>query len=270
MSLLQHYVTAHADRRPDATAIVAEHDRVSYGTLERRSNQIARLLRELGCLRGDRVHHAHRGRQHALRREVRRAAERQLARERRLAVDLDAVGAVALRGRPLGRQVRRLGLCLEVCLPRRILLLLALLLGGCGDDSPSRTRPRLFFLGVGMSLDIGLVLHDWPVILGGALVFMLTKATGIYAVARLTRASNDEGIYRAAMLAQGGEFAFVLYSAAAAVGVFDAPVHATLTAIVIVSMALTPLSPRRWTRFSRKGQGGSCSTRRCGRISPCC
>ena len=55
MSLLQHYVTAHADRRPDATAIVAEHDRVSYGTLERRSNQIARLLRELGCLRGDRV-----------------------------------------------------------------------------------------------------------------------------------------------------------------------------------------------------------------------
>jgi glutathione-regulated potassium-efflux system protein KefB len=99
----------------------------------------------------------------------------------------------------------------------------------------------LFFLGVGMSLDIGLVLHDWPVILGGVLVFMLTKAAGIYTVARLTRASNDEGIYRAAMLAQGGEFAFVLYSAAAAVGVFDAPVHATLTAIVIVSMALTPL-----------------------------
>jgi amino acid adenylation domain-containing protein len=55
MPLLQHYVTAHADRRPDATAIVAEHDRVSYGALERRSNQIARLLKELGCLRGDRV-----------------------------------------------------------------------------------------------------------------------------------------------------------------------------------------------------------------------
>lgn len=99
----------------------------------------------------------------------------------------------------------------------------------------------LFFLGVGMSLDVDLVLTDWPVILAGVLVFMLTKSLGIYAVARLTHAANDEAIFRAAMLAQGGEFAFVLYTAAARVGIFDAPVHATLTAVVILSMALTPL-----------------------------
>jgi glutathione-regulated potassium-efflux system protein KefB len=99
----------------------------------------------------------------------------------------------------------------------------------------------LFFLGVGMSLDVDLVRHDWLLILAGVLIFMLTKSAGIYLVARLTKATNDEAIYRAAMLAQGGEFAFVLYSAAAITGIFDAPAHATMTAIVILSMALTPL-----------------------------
>jgi glutathione-regulated potassium-efflux system protein KefB len=100
----------------------------------------------------------------------------------------------------------------------------------------------LFFLGVGMSLDLSLVLTQFRLIVLGVLVCMLTKATGIYLVARLTRATHHEGIYRAALLAQGGEFAFVLYAAAAAVGLFPARITATLTAIVILSMALTPLA----------------------------
>ncbi|MES2954926.1 MAG: monovalent cation:proton antiporter-2 (CPA2) family protein, partial [Pseudomonadota bacterium] len=41
----------------------------------------------------------------------------------------------------------------------------------------------LFFMGVGMSLDIPLVLADWPLILGGVLAYMLFKGIGIYAVA---------------------------------------------------------------------------------------
>jgi glutathione-regulated potassium-efflux system protein KefB len=43
------------------------------------------------------------------------------------------------------------------------------------------------------------------------------------------------------LLAQGGEFAFVLYAAATAAGIFDATTNAILTAMVIISMALTPL-----------------------------
>jgi glutathione-regulated potassium-efflux system protein KefB len=70
---------------------------------------------------------------------------------------------------------------------------------------------------------------------------MLVKAIGIYLVARAFRSNNREGLYRAALLAQGGEFAFVLYAAAAGVGLFDATTNAVLTATVIVSMALTPL-----------------------------
>ena len=52
-------------------------------------------------------------------------------------------------------------------------------------------------------------------------------------------------MHRAAMFAQGGEFAFVLYAAALAVGVIDARMAAIMTAIVIISMALAPLVVHR-------------------------
>ena len=99
----------------------------------------------------------------------------------------------------------------------------------------------LFFIAVGMSLDLALMAREWQLIILGVLAYMAVKAIGIYLVARLLGAPHREAIYRTALFAQGGEFAFVLYSAAAAAGLFDGAVNATLTAIVILSMALTPL-----------------------------
>src|SRR5690606_30454274 len=64
---------------------------------------------------------------------------------------------------------------------------------------------------------------------------------GIYVVARLFRASRREAVERAALFAQGGEFAFVLYAAATQAGVISGPQNAILTAAVILSMVLTPL-----------------------------
>lgn len=98
----------------------------------------------------------------------------------------------------------------------------------------------LFFMGVGMSIDVALMAKQWPLILAGTLSFMLVKAIGIYAVARL-RSKHSEGLYRAAMMAQGGEFAFVLYAAATQAGIFTTQVNALMTAAIIVSMILTPL-----------------------------
>ena len=92
-----------------------------------------------------------------------------------------------------------------------------------------------------MSLDLSAVAREWPLILAAVLIFMAVKSIGVYAVARALRASHGEALTRAALLAQGGEFAFVLYGAAAAVGIFDAHLAAVLTAVVIISMALTPL-----------------------------
>jgi glutathione-regulated potassium-efflux system protein KefB len=100
----------------------------------------------------------------------------------------------------------------------------------------------LFFLSVGMALDLSVIAREWMVIVGGVLAYMAVKAAGIYLVARLTKASHAEALYRAALFAQGGEFAFVLYSAAAAAGIITAGNNATFTAIVILSMALTPVT----------------------------
>src|SRR5690606_14748642 len=68
----------------------------------------------------------------------------------------------------------------------------------------------------------------------------VVKAVGIYAIARLFGTDRRETIQRTALFAQGGEFAFVLYAAALDVGLFDQATGALMTAIVILSMALTP------------------------------
>ncbi|MCC7272144.1 MAG: cation:proton antiporter [Alphaproteobacteria bacterium] len=99
----------------------------------------------------------------------------------------------------------------------------------------------LFFLAVGMSVDLGAIVRDWRFILVAVAGLMALKMVGIYLVARLFRAPHAESLKRAAYLAQGGEFAFVLYSAAAATGILDGGANAALTATVILSMALTPL-----------------------------
>jgi amino acid adenylation domain-containing protein len=54
-SLLQHWVTEQADRRPDSTAVVMDGSRLTYEALEASSNQLACTLKAAGCERGDRV-----------------------------------------------------------------------------------------------------------------------------------------------------------------------------------------------------------------------
>lgn len=100
----------------------------------------------------------------------------------------------------------------------------------------------LFFLAVGMSLDLRVVAENWRMIAFYVLAYMLVKALGIYIVARLLRTDNRMALERAVTMAQGGEFAFVLYSSAMAVGIIDGEANAILTAIVIISMLLTPLA----------------------------
>lgn len=99
----------------------------------------------------------------------------------------------------------------------------------------------LFFLAVGMSLDLGVVSRQWLLILAAVCIFMTVKGFGIFIVARLFKASLRDAIKRVTLFSQGGEFAFVLYAAALSVGIFDAQINAVISATVIFSMALTPL-----------------------------
>ncbi len=99
----------------------------------------------------------------------------------------------------------------------------------------------LFFLSVGMALDLTVVANNWPLIVSGVFALMLAKGVCIYIVARIMGSDHRQALDRGVVMAQGGEFAFVLFSAAAAAGVIGVEVNANLTAIVVLSMALTPL-----------------------------
>ena len=100
----------------------------------------------------------------------------------------------------------------------------------------------LFFIAVGMSLDLSVVAANCQMILFYVAAYMLVKGIAIYLVARILKSSHGEALQRAVFMAQGGEFAFVLYAAALAAGIIRGEENAILTAIVIISMAITPLA----------------------------
>lgn len=99
----------------------------------------------------------------------------------------------------------------------------------------------LFFLSVGMTLDLGLMAREWRTILASVAVYMTLKALAIWLVAIVFRSSAREATHRAALMAQGGEFAFVLFAAGVQAGILDGATNAALSATIILSMALTPL-----------------------------
>jgi amino acid adenylation domain-containing protein len=53
--LLQDWVSAQADLRPESVAVVLRNQTLTYAQLQQRTNQLARLLKAAGCQRGDRV-----------------------------------------------------------------------------------------------------------------------------------------------------------------------------------------------------------------------
>ena len=111
----------------------------------------------------------------------------------------------------------------------------------------------LFFLAVGMSLNLPIVAAEWTLLLAMLAVFMLAKGAAVFAVARLFGSSNRPALHRTSMFLQGGEFAFVLYTAAAAGGVIDARHNALFATVVILSMAITPLLTIATDRLLRTG-----------------
>jgi glutathione-regulated potassium-efflux system protein KefB len=93
-----------------------------------------------------------------------------------------------------------------------------------------------------MSLQLDVVAANWTMILFYVFAYMIVKGIAVYAVARLFKSSGREAVDRAVFMAQGGEFAFVLYAAATSVGIITVEQNAILTAIIIVSMVVTPLA----------------------------
>jgi monovalent cation:proton antiporter-2 (CPA2) family protein len=99
----------------------------------------------------------------------------------------------------------------------------------------------LFFIAVGMSMNLGLVVRQPLTVLGLVVGLMAIKALLLYALGRLAKQSHGSAVNLALYISQGGEFAFVLFSAAAGARILDKPLADMLIVVVSVSMAVTPL-----------------------------
>ena len=99
----------------------------------------------------------------------------------------------------------------------------------------------LFFIAVGMSIDFG-VLRDAPGLMAAILVaFLGLKLVVIYGLSALMKLPYQERPVFVVLLAQGGEFAFVVFQAAAGAQVFSAQTASLLIGAVALSMLLSPL-----------------------------
>ncbi len=101
----------------------------------------------------------------------------------------------------------------------------------------------LFFMAVGMGVNLGLLASQPLVVIGIALGVLLVKGVVFYAMRRgLTRASDALARPQAVALAVGGEFAFVLFAAALSAKFITAEQSQILTLAVVLTMILAPLA----------------------------
>ncbi|RFO97063.1 glutathione-regulated potassium-efflux system protein KefC [Rhodoferax lacus] len=117
----------------------------------------------------------------------------------------------------------------------------------------------LFFIAVGMGIDFGVLLQSPGLVAAVLLGFLLVKAVVIYTVARAMGLPFQDRPVFTLLLAQGGEFAFVVFQAAAGAQVFSPSTASLLIGTVAVSMVLSPLilvAVDKWLlpRYARRGQ----------------
>lgn len=117
----------------------------------------------------------------------------------------------------------------------------------------------LFFIAVGMTIDFAVVLAQ-PLLVAGLVVgFLLLKALVLWAMARTMHIPLAERPVFVILLAQGGEFGFVVFQTAEQARVISAAASSLLVAVVAISMLLTPLLlvlADRWL-MPRLAQAGS-------------
>jgi monovalent cation:proton antiporter-2 (CPA2) family protein len=98
----------------------------------------------------------------------------------------------------------------------------------------------LFFLAVGMLLDVDVILAQPLFVASLALGLVAVKITVIFALGRFFGLKSKQSIIMAMLLSQGGEFAFVLFTAAQQALLIEPEAGSLFGAVVTLSMATTP------------------------------
>ncbi|WP_313376478.1 glutathione-regulated potassium-efflux system protein KefB [Pantoea sp. CTOTU50773] len=99
----------------------------------------------------------------------------------------------------------------------------------------------LFFISVGMALNLGVLYTHIAEIILGVVILVAVKTLVLYVLGRIYGLRSSERLQFAGVLSQGGEFAFVLFSAASSAKLFSGDQLPLLLVTVTLSMMTTPL-----------------------------
>ena len=99
----------------------------------------------------------------------------------------------------------------------------------------------LFFISVGMALNLGVLYTHILLVLAGVIILVTVKGAVLYGLSRVFGLRTSVRLQFSAVLSQGSEFAFVLFSAAGAQKVISSSQLSLLLVVVTLSMMTTPL-----------------------------
>lgn len=99
----------------------------------------------------------------------------------------------------------------------------------------------LFFMGVGMSIDFGLLARHWILLAALVAGLLLLKSSLLWLLCRLMGVGMLDASRVSLLLSQSGEFGFVLFGLAAMNGLLAAELFQLLTLLIVLTMVTTPL-----------------------------
>jgi CPA2 family monovalent cation:H+ antiporter-2 len=117
----------------------------------------------------------------------------------------------------------------------------------------------IFFVSVGLMIDVGALLAEWPLVLAGTFVVLLAKGGIVFLVTRLLKLPLRPALLATASLASSGEFSLVLLKKAGGFRPFDPAIEQLLLACTAISMGLVPTLMRgagplgRWIEARNRG-----------------
>ncbi len=114
----------------------------------------------------------------------------------------------------------------------------------------------LFFMAVGMSINFGLLTERGLLVIALVAGLLSLKAGVLWGLCRLAKIEQEHSLRVSLLLAQSGEFGFVIFALAVTEGVMMTELFQMLTLIIALSMALTPLLVRVHFRFEHHRPDG--------------
>ncbi|HSH96969.1 MAG: monovalent cation:proton antiporter-2 (CPA2) family protein [Methylophilaceae bacterium] len=110
----------------------------------------------------------------------------------------------------------------------------------------------LFFIAVGMSVNLSLIMQQPLLVISLALGFVLLKIVFLFGLGKVFKQKNADAWLFAVTLSQVGEFAFVIFNAAAASAVLSETTTSLLNSVVALSMLTTPLLILLYNTYQRR------------------